>query len=112
MASGPIVHITNVFSAQLQTNGGVAEIDDVSHSQQEYPPFINRISPTKGHVSGGQKITVEGAGFMNPDAVKRGASLLFGKTPVDYLTDTRVLKASGTEIVYEIPPGVSVQRLA
>jgi len=89
----------------LQTNGGVAEIDDVSHSQQEYPPFINRISPTKGHVSGGQKITVEGAGFMNPDAVKRGASLLFGKTPVDYLTDTRVLKASGTEIVYEIPPG-------
>ncbi|CEL99219.1 unnamed protein product [Vitrella brassicaformis CCMP3155] len=89
----------------LHTNGEAAAIDEISHSQQEYTPFINRISPTKGHVSGGQKITIEGAGFMNPDAVKRGASLLFGKTPVDYLTDTRVLKASGTEIVYEIPPG-------
>ncbi|CEM37878.1 unnamed protein product [Vitrella brassicaformis CCMP3155] len=99
--------ITNPASLplSLHTNGGVTEIDDVSHSQQDYPPFINRISPTRGHVSGGQKITIEGAGFMNPHAVKKGVSLIFGNTHVDYLTDSQVLKADGTEIVYEVSPG-------
>ncbi|CEM25961.1 unnamed protein product [Vitrella brassicaformis CCMP3155] len=40
------------------------------HSQRDWPPFVNKVTPDVIDPKGGQEITIYGAGFLNPESLE------------------------------------------
>mmetsp|Transcript_37048 Transcript_37048/g.92935 ORF Transcript_37048/g.92935 Transcript_37048/m.92935 type:complete len:841 (-) Transcript_37048:1057-3579(-) len=82
----------------------------IVHSQRDWPPFVNKVTPDVIQPKRGQDVTIQGAGFLNPESLENATLLLNGiEVKLDDQTDSNstepgILEWTGTRINYRPHP--------